>query len=77
MCNLKKAPPQRKHKQKIEDRPSYSESIWPQYKPQEHSGVKTKERMHVNEIKKGNAFNTWRTTPKGLGTVLQLLVKFG
>ena len=41
-----------------EDRPSNSESIlWPQYKPQEHSGMKSKERMHVNEIKKGNALN--------------------
>ena len=35
-----------------EDRPSYSELIWPQYKPQERSGMKSKERMHVNEIKK-------------------------
>ena len=25
---------------------------WPQYKPQEHSCMKIKERMHVNEIKK-------------------------
>ena len=35
-----------------EVRPSYSESIWPQYKPQEHRGMKCKEKMHVNEIKK-------------------------
>ena len=48
-----------------EDRPSNSESIlWPQYKLQEHSGMKTKKRMHVNEIKKGNTFNNWRTVPK-------------
>ena len=48
-----------------EDRLSNSESIlWPQYKPQEHSGMKSKERMHANEMKKGNAFNNWRTVPK-------------
>ena len=47
-----------------EDRPSYSESILPQYKSQEQSDMKSKERMHVNEIKKGNVFNNWRTVPK-------------
>ena len=46
-----------------EERPSNSDSIlWPQYKP--HSVMKTKKMMHVNEIKKGNAFNNWRTVPK-------------
>ena len=51
-----------------EDRPSHSESIlWPQYKPQEHSGMKFKESMHVHEMKRGNAFNIWRTVPKSLG----------
>ena len=41
-----------------EESQSNSDSIlWPQYKPQEHSGMKSKERMHVNEIKKGNALN--------------------
>ena len=40
-----------------EDRQSNSELIlWPQYKAQEHSGMKFKERMHVNKIK-GNTFN--------------------
>ena len=33
-----------------EDRVSYSESIWPQYKLQEHSGMKSKERIHVKRI---------------------------
>ena len=49
-----------------EDRPTYSESIWPQYKSQEHrkGGMKSKERMHVNDIKKDNAFNNWRAVPK-------------
>ena len=37
----------------IEARQSTSESTkWPRYKPQEHSGMKIKERMHVNKIKK-------------------------
>ena len=41
-----------------EARQSTSESTeWSQYKPQEHSSMKIKERMHVNEIKKGKAFN--------------------
>ena len=36
-----------------EDRQSNSESILrPQYKPQEHSGMKFKERMHAKGIKK-------------------------
>ena len=51
-----------------EDSQSNSESIlWPQYKPQEYSGMKSKERIHVNEMKKGNAFNNWITVPKELG----------
>ena len=42
-----------------------SESIeWSQYKPQEYSSMKIKERMLVNEMKKGNAFNNWGTVPK-------------
>ena len=42
-----------------------SESIlWPQYNPQEHSDMKSKKRMHVNEVKKGHAYNNWRTVPK-------------
>ena len=57
--------PLHSYKTHTEERQSNSESIlWPQYKPQEHSGMKSKERMHVNEIKKGNAFNNWRTVPK-------------
>ena len=55
------------HSCETEERPSYSGSIWPQYKPQEHSGMKFKERMYVNKIKKGNAFNNWRTVSKALG----------
>ena len=44
---------------------SNSESIeWSQYKPQEHGSMKFKERMDVNKIKKGNAFNNWMTVPK-------------
>ena len=36
-----------------EARQSNCESIeWPQYKPQEHSSMKIKKRMHVNETKK-------------------------
>ena len=37
---------------------------WPRYKSQEHSSMKIKEKMCVNEIKEGNAFNNWRTVPK-------------
>ena len=59
--------PLHSHETHTEDRPSYSESIWSQYKPQENSGMKSKERMHVNDIKKGKAFNNWRTVPKQLG----------
>ena len=52
----------------IEARQSTSESTkWPRYKPQEHSGMKIKERMHVDKIKKGNELNNWRTVPKYLG----------
>ena len=54
-------------KTNTEARQSTSESIeWPQYKLQEHSSMKFKERMHVNLFnkKKGNAFNNWRTVPK-------------
>ena len=52
-------------KTQTEARQSTSESTeWPRYKQQEHSSMKIKERMHVNEIKKGNAFNNWRTVPK-------------
>ena len=41
-------------KSHIEARQSTSESTeWPQYKLQEHSSMKIKEKMHVNEIKKG------------------------
>ena len=48
-----------------EARQSTSESTeWSQYKPQEHSNMKIKERMHVHEIKKGKAFNDWRTVTK-------------
>ena len=56
----------------IEARQSTSESTkWPRYKPQEHSGMKIKERMHVNKIKKetrlivgGQFANSW-TKMKG------------
>ena len=49
-------------KSHIEARQSTSESKeWPQYKPQEHSSMKIKEKVHVNEIKKENLFNNWRT----------------
>ena len=37
---------------------------WLQYKSQEHSSMKIKEKMLVNEIKKGVMFNNWRTVPK-------------
>ena len=37
----------------VEASQSTNESTeWPRYKPQEHSGMQIKERMHVNEIKK-------------------------
>ena len=50
-----------------EARQSNSESIeWPQYKLQEHSSMKFKERMNANEIKKkmhliieGQFSNSW------------------
>ena len=52
-------------KTNTEARQSNSKLIeWPQYKPQEHSSLKFEGRKHVNEIKKGNAFNNWRTVPK-------------
>ena len=52
-------------KSHIEARQSTSESTErPQYKPQEYSSMKIKEKMHVNEIKKGNVFNNWKTVPK-------------
>ena len=57
--------PLHSHKTHAEARQSNSESIeCPQYKPQEHSSMKFKERMHVNEIKKGNMFNNWTTVHK-------------
>ena len=60
--------PLHSHKTHTEARQSNSESIeCPQYKPQEHSSMKFKERMHVNEIKKketcliigGQSTNSW------------------
>ena len=52
----------------LEARQSTRESMeCPRYKPQEQSSMIIKERMHVNEIKKGKAFNNWRTGPKQLG----------
>ena len=52
-------------KSHIEARQLTSELIeWPQYKPQEHSSMKIKEKMYVSEIKKGKVFNNWSTVPK-------------
>ena len=42
-----------------EARQSTSESTeWSQYKPQEHSSMKIKEKMRVNGIKKGKVFDS-------------------
>ena len=52
----------------LEARQSTRELIeWTRYKPQEQSSMNIKERMRVNEIKKGKVFNNWRTDPKQLG----------
>ena len=57
------------HSQKTHTEATHSNSELiecPQYKPQEHSRMKFKERMHVNEIKKetcliigGQSTNRW------------------
>ena len=45
--------PLHSRKTHIEARQSTSKSTeWPRYEPQEHSSMKIKKRMHVNEIKK-------------------------